>query len=152
MRLTQALSVVAAATFCLAIPDSAGAELVRIEVGSSARSGVPTTFEEARHRVERAGLAIAWVDGPYYEPYYSANGGATYASISTTNGADTVMVTWLEFDDEALAVANQQEIVAAYGTDSYMRSARAGRVVVQTYSHSADPASAGEVMSLILRR
>ena len=143
--LIAALAVVLAAV--VSVSPSAYGELMRVELGSSTRTGVPATFDELRTRVEASEWPVSWVDEPYHDPYFSGSGGATSGTFALLlSPSATVTVTWSEFDDVRAAAAHEVEMISAYGAASYLRVRRAGRIVLQAYSQNGDPAEAAAVL------
>lgn len=137
---------------CVLAPATADAELVRVPVGAAWMGGVPHSFEECVDRIERAGYDIAWMEQPYYDPYYTATGGATYAYASLSDGRSrtTADVSWMQFDDEAAVDQQVRDMLNNYGPDSYVRFASDGVYYMQVYAYSYDAVEAGRIMDHLM--
>lgn len=115
----------------------ARSELLRFEVAAPRGSGLPATYEGLQDLARASGLTVAWADQPYHDPNYSAQGGATYATLSLSDGSQTFTVTWIQFDVEAAAATFEQSYVS--GTPSYYLAVRDGALVVLLYSDTGRP-------------
>lgn len=132
-------------------PTSVRAELVRVPMDAVARIHVPRAFNEVIERIERTSYDVSWVDQPYYDPYYSSHGGATYgyvSLISPTTGQN-VDVTWIEFDTAAGTAEQLQQMHNTYGADSYVRFEGDGVYYLQVYAYSYDEAEAEDLFTQI---
>lgn len=139
--------------WCLVLaPAPAAAELVRVPMGVALLGGVPHSFEEWVDRIERAGYEIGWMEQPYYDPYYSSLGGATYAyaSLADTGSGSTADVSWIQFDDEEAAEQQVRDMLNNYGPDSYVRFASDGVFYMQVYTYNYDEVEAGRIMDQLM--
>ena len=130
------------------VPALAQADLVRIELGASAGQAMPRSFEEAVHRIERAGLTTYYTDGPYYDQWYTTVGGATYGNISINRAGSELFVTWVVCD--TLDIANHLYAEwTQYPTQGSLYE-QEGVYVLYTYSYNGDAAAAQAVMDVVL--
>lgn len=146
-RLLAAISCVLAGL--VPLPPVAHAELIRIDLAPVDAGGIPRSFDEIRGILEGAGLAVAWADQPYYQPGFAHGSGASYASMAVTWGADTVQLTWYDFDDpDAAELFASEAIAARYAGDPTATRVENG-YVLETYSYNYDPVASLAVMEII---
>lgn len=130
------------AAFALVAPPPVRAELIRFELGSESRVGVPQTHEALLARCQDAGLAIIWQEQPYYDRHYSVNSGAWVASLAVQTPLEAVTVSWSAFDDEHAAEQHAVELATMYGGAGYLMFRVDERWLLTVYAQSGNsPAS-----------
>lgn len=135
----------------LLAPALAAGELLRYELNPQ-RSTYPQTFVECEQRLrEDASIQVQWTDQPWYDPHYSANGGATVGNISFMRGSTgyTDTLTWLQFDSPEAAV--QYGIDAASWGSAWYQTRCEGSICLQVYASSGNPADMDAVFETVLR-
>lgn len=135
-------------------PVPGAAELVRVEMGVEDASAVPETYEELTARCTSAGLSISWEDPPYYSASFTATDPAMVGTVNVVAAADTITLSWIEFDDEAAAIRYATEMDTMYGGSGpgYFRYRRGGRRILQAYAQSGVGDNAEVALDLIAGR